>query len=155
MLSSLGSSQPPHPAPPKGPSRTKTLRRLKRHSALLHRSVWLCLPWCLLRCEAFSKWKNACETQENGVRTRWAVIANHSATVTSLRVENLLHGVFVVRWGPLGKQFWPTTTAFSIVLDSHWDSQQLQHGNGNRDSKQHHYNSEKSLRSQGCGFVIP
>ena len=41
------------------------------------------------------------KTKENGVRTRCAAIANHSAIVNSLCVVNLLRVVFLVRRGPL------------------------------------------------------
>ena len=41
-------------------------------------------------------------SQENGLRTSCATIANHSVTVNPLHVVDLLRVVFLVRWGPLG-----------------------------------------------------
>ena len=58
----------------------------------------------LLRRRPFFERKNVCNFQENGVRTRCAAIANHSAIVNSLPVVNLLRVVFLVRRGPLGVQ---------------------------------------------------
>ena len=63
--------------------------------SLLHSPYLLC-------CGPFFERKNVCSSQENGVRTRCAAIANHSAIVNSLRVVNLLRVVFLVRRGPLG-----------------------------------------------------
>ena len=49
--------------------------------------------------------KNVCNSQENGVRTRCAAIVNHPAVLKRLRVVNLLRVVFLVWRGPLGHAF--------------------------------------------------
>ena len=86
---------------PKGPFRTKKTTTIIKNRELLRRCVFttppiFTTPQTLLREE------NVCNSQENGVRTRCAVIANQSAIVNSLLVVNLLRIVFLVRRGPLG-----------------------------------------------------
>ena len=73
------------PEYPKDPAVLKTLR----DSELLRRSH-LTTPPDLLRWERFFERKNVCNSQENGVRTRCAAIANHYAIVNLLRRANLL-----------------------------------------------------------------
>ena len=70
----------------KDPAILKTLR----DSELLRCSVFLLRPPDLLRCEPFFERKNVCNSQENGVRTRYAAIVNHYATVNLLRRVSLL-----------------------------------------------------------------
>ena len=64
--------------------------------------MFLLRPPDLLRCGPFSERENVCNSQENGVRTRYAAIVNHRALVKILRVVNLLRIAFLVRQGPLG-----------------------------------------------------
>ena len=64
--------------------------------------VFLLRPPNLVRRGPFSERKNVCNSQENGVRTRCAVIVNHPAVLKILRVVNLLRVLFLVRPGPLG-----------------------------------------------------
>ena len=59
-------------------------------------------PKNLVRRGPFFERKNVYNSQENGVRTRCAVIVNHPAVLKILRVVNLLRVVFLVRRGPLG-----------------------------------------------------
>ena len=74
---------------PKGPFRTKnttTIEKIVNYYAV----VFLLRPPNLLRHGPFLERENACNSQENGVCTRGAAIANHSAIVNSLHVVNLL-----------------------------------------------------------------
>ena len=64
--------------------------------------VFLLRPPNLLRRGPFFERKNACNSQENGVRARCAAIVNHPAVLKTLRVVNLLRVLFLVRQGPLG-----------------------------------------------------
>ena len=59
-------------------------------------------PSFFLRRGPFFESNNVCNSQENGVRTRCAAIANHSVIVNSLCIVNLLCVVSLVRRGPLG-----------------------------------------------------
>ena len=89
---------------PKGPFRTKnttTIAKIVNYYAV----VFLLRPPDLLRHGPFLERENVCNFQENGVHTRCAAIVNHRAIVKILRVVNLLRVVFLVRLGPLGKEF--------------------------------------------------
>ena len=95
--------------PRKGPFRTKnttTIVKIVNYYAVL----FLLRPPYLLRCGPFFERKNVCNSQENGVRTRRAAIANYSAIVNSVRIVNLLRVVFLVRRGPLGSAAGNSTT---------------------------------------------
>ena len=77
---------------PKGPFRTKnttTIVKIVNYYAVV---FLLRPPAYVLRRGPFFERKNVCNSQENGVRTRRAAIANHSAIVNS--VVNLLRVVF-------------------------------------------------------------
>ena len=87
---------------PKGPFRTTnatTIAKIVNYYVV----VFLLPPPDLLRHGPFSERENVCNSQENGVCTRRAAIANHRAIVKTLRVVNLLRVVFLVRRGPLGR----------------------------------------------------
>ena len=92
---------------PKGPFRTKnttTIAKIVNYYAV----VFLLRPPNLLRRGPFFERKNVCNSQENGVRARCAAMVNHTAVRKILRVVNVLHVLFLVRWGPLGRGFGPS-----------------------------------------------
>ena len=85
---------------PKDPSVLKStmIAKLVNYYAV----VFLLRPPDLLHRGPFSERENVCTSQENGVRTRCAVIVNHRAIAKILRVVNLPRVVFLVQRGPLG-----------------------------------------------------
>ena len=98
-----GRNQKIGPRLPKGPFRTKnttTIAKISNYYAV----VFLLRPPNLLRRGPFLEKKHVCNSQENGVRTSCAAIVNHPAVLKILRIVNLLHVVFLVRRGPLGKR---------------------------------------------------
>ena len=64
--------------------------------------MFLLRPPNLLRRRPFLERENVCNSQETGVRARYAAIVNHPAVLKILRVVNLLRVLFLVRRGPLG-----------------------------------------------------
>ena len=79
----------PDPHLPRGPFRTKNATTTEK-IVNYHAVVFLLRPPDLLRWEPLSEGKNVCNFQENCVRTRCGVIANHYAIVNLLRQVNLL-----------------------------------------------------------------
>ena len=65
--------------------------------------VFLLRPPNLLRREPLFEGTNDCNSQENGVRTRRAAIANHYAIVNLLRRANLLRRSIFSTAGSFGK----------------------------------------------------
>ena len=86
---------------PKGPFRTKNttaIAKIVNYYAVL----FLLRPPNLVRRGPFLVRKNVCNSQETGVRTRCAAIANHPAVLKILRVVNLLRVVFFSTAGSFG-----------------------------------------------------
>ena len=86
---------------PKGPFRTKKTTAIAKIVKLLRHSVFTTPPK-FTTPQTLLERENVCNSQETGVRTRYAAIVNHPAVLKKLRVVNLLRVLFLVRRGPLG-----------------------------------------------------